>query len=218
MVNFRTKKESASPKSPSGGGRRKRGDAEAAEGGGRGRKGTIWGQAYLATLYGSPEGSPAKTRRDAEARSRMLWSRIRAKLNLRSTEQRRRMALMKALHDKFEKGHLELPVSYRRREVGLHVVSSAELHSASRDKRLLRNSRTATTTMSRGFASLPARHQSAPSRVADEARKGPGWCERDRTRPSFLLCSRGRRRRVSDRRSRRGGSTRAWASSTPWRP
>ena len=95
MVNFRTKKESASPKSPSGGGRRKRGDAEAAEGGGRGRKGTIWGQAYLATLYGSPEGSPAKTRRDAEARSRMLWSRIRAKLNLRSTEQRRRKGAAK---------------------------------------------------------------------------------------------------------------------------
>ena len=77
----------------------------------RERKKTIWDQ-----LPNAVSGMRSPLSSAQQARSKMLWGRLRTGLPLRTAEQSRRLQLMKRLHKRFAKGRLELPVEQRRRD------------------------------------------------------------------------------------------------------
>ena len=85
----------------------------------RERKKTIWDQ-----LPNAVSGMRSPLSSAQQARSKMLWGRLRTGLPLRTAEQSRRLQLMKRLHMRFAKGRLELPVEQRRRDAQIAVVDS----------------------------------------------------------------------------------------------
>jgi len=112
----------------------------------RERKKTIWDQ-----LPNAVSGMRSPLSSAQQARSKMLWGRLRTGLPLRTAEQSRRLQLMKRLHMRFAKGRLELPVEQRRRDAQIAVVDSGGLAARGGDDRRRTTPKRHATTASRGL-------------------------------------------------------------------
>jgi hypothetical protein len=112
----------------------------------RERKKTIWDQ-----LPNAVSGMRSPLSSAQQARSKMLWGRLRTGLPLRAAEQSRRLQLMKRLHMRFAKGRLELPVEQRRRDAQIAVVDSGGLAARGGDDRRRTTPKRHATTASRGL-------------------------------------------------------------------
>ena len=112
----------------------------------RERKKTIWDQ-----LPNAVSGMRSPLSSAQQARSKMLWGRLRTGLPLRTAEQSRRLQLMKRLHMRFAKGRLELPVEQRRRDAQIAVVDSGGLAARGDGDRRRTTPKRHATTASRGL-------------------------------------------------------------------
>ena len=112
----------------------------------RERKKTIWDQ-----LPNAVSGMRSPLSSAQQARSKMLWGRLRTGLPLRTAEQSRRLQLMKRLHKRFAKGRLELPVEQRRRDAQIAVVDSGGLAARGDGDRRRTTPKRHATTASRGL-------------------------------------------------------------------